>query len=118
MGKKKTPTKPEMKLTGEPAYQWRDVEEWVLHRTGRAMRDWAGKFSKKRDDYEKVPYQDLWHWICDRSDIHNGCYFYLILDDQEIEDTDTEHLFIREIFAVLREEFPEAEGEMYCWVSW
>lgn len=60
----------------------------------------------------------MWHWITDTNEIHNGCYFYLSLDDDQIEDDDTEHLFIREIFAVLREEFPEAQGEMYCYTWW
>ena len=114
---KKAPKKPILEHQNDPAYNWSDVCKWVEHKTGKDVRDWAGKFKSKKYD-DKVPYQDLWHWITDTNEIHNGCYFYLSLDDDQIEDDDTEHLFIREIFAVLREEFPEAQGEMYCYTWW
>jgi hypothetical protein len=117
---KKAPKKPILEHQNEPAYNWNDVWKWIEYRTGKNVRDWAAKFGGRRSDYtrEKTPYQDMWHWICDTHEIHNGCYFYLSLDDEQIDDDDAEHLFIREIFAVLREEFPEAQGEMYCYTYW
>ncbi len=118
--KKKAPKKPVKKHQSEPAYDWHDVSEWIRHVTGKDMRDWEGKFNRPAGaSYDDtIPYRDMWHWICDNQDVHNGSYFYLTLDDEMIDDDDREHLFIREIFAVLRQEFPEAEGEMYCWTSW
>lgn len=114
---KKVPKKPILEHQNEPAYDWLAVSAWVEHVTGKDVRDWAGRHKAKVYD-DKIPYQDMWHWICDTQSPNNGSYFYLTLDDEMIDDDDAEHLFIREIFAVLRQEFPEAQGEMYCWVCW
>lgn len=109
--KKKDIQKPIPGHHSDPAYDWHDIEEWIRHKYGRELRDWAGKYGKKPN--ENVEYQDFWHLICDQCDIHNGAYFYLGLDPEDYEQE-----FAKEIVKILAEEFPDAPGDMYCWVSW
>lgn len=109
----KAPKKPQRTVIHEPAYDWSEVSQYIEKIEGRSLTDWAGKHRKHG---EGLPYQNFWHWMCDNMDVHRDSYFTLNLDDDWIDDSDEEHLFVREVFAVLRREFPEAEGEMYCWI--
>lgn len=114
---KKALKKPKPVYQTAPAYNWSEVCQWIEHKTGKDVRDWAGRHKQKRYN-DKIPYQDFWHWLVDMCDIHNGSHFHLDLSDDQVDDGDSEHLFVREILAVLRKEFPEAKGEMYCYVFW
>jgi hypothetical protein len=100
------------------AYHWNQVEDYIKFKTGKDIRDWSGKYGANGTDLSR-PYQDMWHWLVYRYDLHNGCYFCLDISDESISWDDTEHLFIKEILAVLREEFPgDIKTGMNCWVSW
>lgn len=102
--------KPTAKRLENLAYQWNEVVEWVQQQSGRDVRDWAGKYTDNRPD---APYQDFWHVICNGGGIHNGCFFWVSLNPNDYEED-----FCKEIVSVIAKEFPECEGEMYCWVEW
>ena len=68
-----------------------------------------------------VEYQNFWHWIIRENEINNGGYFYL--DTRPLSDYAEKHwhenpAFVNEILALIDKEFPEADGEMYFYVSW
>jgi hypothetical protein len=70
---------------------------------------------KRRSETGSMRFGDDLTGVFIRGD--NAAYYAqnLHLDDEQIDDDDEEHLFIREILDVLRKEFPEARGEMYCY---
>jgi hypothetical protein len=113
MQKKKIVRKPVRKQRNDPAFDWGELQEWVKYKTGKDVRDWAGKFSKKEYD-DLIPYQDFWHILTDTQEIHNGGYFYLSLREEDYEEN-----FAKEIVRLLAKEFPKYKnGDMYCYVYW
>lgn len=57
--------KPEMK-TQPPAYIWREIEEYIEKKYNLDLRDLV-----RGDDDER---RDFWHYLCEVSSIHRGCY--------------------------------------------
>lgn len=109
--------KPESKQQNEPVYDWHEIESYIEFKYNKKVRDWAGKWISKD---RTLPYQDFWHWLIDNGGINNGSYFYIhtpSYPDFE-EDCKPEEPWINEILEILDKEFPEAKGELHCWVSW
>ena len=100
--------KPVKKNRHPPAYLWNEITKWIMHKTGKDLRDWAGRLNKCD---ETIPYQDFWHWLLDRYDIHNGCYI-----DIELHDPPADAPWVKEVMDLLKEEL--GEEEIYCWVVW
>jgi hypothetical protein len=93
------------------AYNWDELTAWVTHKTGRDVRDWSGKLTDETRS-ETAPYQDMWRWVLEVREIHNGCYFFLDLNELDFRP---EYEFVREILAILRADFGD---EITCYVEW
>jgi len=111
MTKKSTCLKKPEKHTLE-VYNWSEIVDWINNVSGRDVRDWSGKFSKKLYD-ENVPYEDFWHVLCNTCDMHNDSYISVSTDPDDYEKP-----FAKEIARLLASEFQTNGKDMECWVSW
>ncbi len=108
------PKKPKKKQIHGPVYHYNEVMAYIREKYGKDTRNWRGtKFTGKKDD---APYCDFWHWILDRNEISNGCFFTLYIDEEEYFKDDFEKEWVTEIFDILKKEFNETEFEF--WVEW
>jgi hypothetical protein len=62
----------------------------------------------------------IWHWICDRYNISNGCHIWLEVGKEtyDYEKADKE---IQEYLDAFREEFKEYmddDGTIWCYITW
>ena len=73
-----------------------------------ACRDYIGK---------KYLCGDLWGWLIEHGDIHNGCLIELTKEILDDEDTDWDETDQKEIYRHFIEEFANEQGilKMWCW---
>ncbi len=96
--------KPQKKYPLPKMYDWHEVETYIQKKYKRELRNWAGhEFTGRPDD---PPYQDIWHYIVDGSDVHNGSSFYLQFEDPYIPDGSE---WVREVLDIIQKEFAPGE---------
>ncbi len=93
------------------AYDWDEVQEYIEKKYSCDLRDFGGMFDGRKGE----EYQDFWHWIIDRNDIHNGCQFWL-----GFNDLGSQPEWVQKIASYIIAEFPEAgtDDGLNLWVSW
>lgn len=110
--KVKAGVKKPKKLKRESTYDWHDIDDFIQKKYGKDVRDWAGKYSKK-NKVQEVEYQDFWHHLCDRHEIHNGVTITIwpedALDDKELP------AWQREIYEILLKEFGSEIEALCAW---
>ena len=90
------------RITFKPTYKWQDIENYIEKKYNIKLRGY-----KKENDKE---FRDYWYWICNRCEIHKGCFFYL----PELEN---DEWWIVEITELIIKNFPELKKEQ-IWVDW
>jgi hypothetical protein len=103
MSKKKELVKPERKVFA-PAHDWNKVEEYIEKKYKVELRGYKPEVDSQ--------YRDFWHWLLDKTEIHNGTFFYLPEDYEGDADW-----WQKEIMEMILKEFPELATEK-IWVSW
>lgn len=75
--KKKAPAKlvKPTKHVSEPYWDYHEVARYIEHKHDVQLENYAGW--KPSGKNEEKPYQNFWHWISDRQEVHNGSHFYL-----------------------------------------
>lgn len=79
----------------DPSYDWDEIRCYLNEVSGRDLGDM------------------LWCWIVDHYDVHNGCDFWLELEEGQPFATPD----VKEAFAILRDAFP-GESSLPCTVWW
>jgi hypothetical protein len=60
-------------------YDYMKCRDYIEKKYGYKTRNFANcKYTGKPDD---APYQDFWHYLCDRMGVQNGCTFELDIND-------------------------------------
>lgn len=105
---------------------YHEVIAYIEQKYGVDTRNYAKHmYTGKPDD---PPYQDFWHWVMDRNEVHNGCD--IIIDPSQVErdyaecKTLKDHadfknsypLFVQEILKMIGDEF--GNEEHLFWVEW
>lgn len=112
--KKKAAVKkvPKPRKKSRSAFEWSDIVEYIQKKYGKDVRDWAGRYSKKKRN-ESAEYQDFWHFICDKCEVHNGATIWLFpydwMEEEGCED------WKKEICQILVDEFG---SDFEAFVSW
>ena len=93
-------------------YDYNQCRNYLQEKYGYDERDYAGRFKNRGED---LPYQDFWHWVIKRHEVHNGCFIIFSKENLE-EDSETED-WVKEIYKHYIDEFADENGEleMYCW---
>lgn len=105
--------KPEKQTRTEEFWDYYDVCRYIEKKYKISLENYAKWSPGKNDD---KPYQNFWHWITDRQEIHNGCFFYLnVYEHTEPEDKYCPG-WVKEILKRFYDEF--GEDEMRFWVAW
>lgn len=94
--------KPKPKHPNKKALYWNEVENYIEEKYKIKLRGY------KRE--EDTVYRDFWHWVCDCTSIHNGCFFHL-----NTKEKDHLEWWIQEILEILNKEFGNCP---FFWVSW
>lgn len=111
--KGKTGVKKPKKQKRESSYDWHDIDDFIRKKYGKDIRDWAGKYSKKGKQQEETEYQDFWHHLCDRYEIHNGATI-TIYPQEKLEDSDLP-AWQREVYEILLKEFGSQIEALCAW---
>lgn len=95
-------------------YDWNEVKAYIEAKYKLELRDMAGKFTKENNI--NAPYQDFWHSLLDRYEIHNGCFVNFFYENEPFENS-FEHEWEKKIARILQEEFyvEGKEIEFYVW---
>jgi hypothetical protein len=104
-------------VTQPAAYDYHACRDWINRVYRITIEDYANCFGPDGDS--ERPFLSFWHWIMERCDIHNGCYFGLDLAD-EAEDSETPD-WVKQILLRFLVEFAPNDTEGYThwfWVSW
>lgn len=121
MGRKKVLKKPE-KHVSEPYWDYHEVVNYINNKYNVDLDKYKPKCGYTKEQLEdrsqsqikdnSDPFLSFWSWITDTQEIHNGCNFYLTMED-EYQEYDE---WLKEIFKMLYDEF--GEDEMHMYVSW
>lgn len=92
-------------------YDWIECKNYIQEKYNIDIRDVAGKYQGNPD----APYQDFWHSLTDKFEIHNGCYVDFFAG--EPLDEWFEHEWEKKIARIFEEEFyvEGKEIEFYIW---
>jgi len=98
-------------------YDYNECRNYLEEKYGYDERDYANKLTARgigsKADDDSVPYQDFWHYICDCTDIYNGCDFTMYSDwMDDAED------WQKEILQHYFDEFGDENGEIEFNVLW
>ena len=120
MSKKKL-VKPKKQI--KEYYDYHKCRDYLQEKFGYNERDYAGRFNKKGKRITKVtleiPYQDFWHWVLDKHEVHNGSF--LTFDRQSLKYYDEDKTikpWQREIYCHYLDEFADEKGELEMYVWW
>jgi len=109
-------------------YDYLEVSLYLENKHGYKEQDYAGMFSpeNKTGDFSEtlintdIPYQNFWHFITNRTEIHNGCF--LIMDNDWLNTEIYGHAkeeWQRTIIEYYLSEFGEGDNrEINFYVSW
>jgi hypothetical protein len=101
------------------AYDYRECRDYLQWKYGYDEQDYTGKYKKipawAVDDIdESVPYQNFWHWLLGRYEIHNGGYVTFTRDAlDEIQEE-----WAKIIYSHYLEEFTQGQDEVTFYVWW
>lgn len=102
-------------FVGPSEKQYKEVtkEEWDKAKSN--YDNWEAKFKEWEKENPEPEYQNFWHWIIDRYEIHNGCEITFYESEPPAKD------WQKEIYMRYIEEFGEGEignREINFYVSW
>jgi hypothetical protein len=115
---KKALKKPKKVNVSEPVYKYDEMVNYLQKKTGRDLRNWAGKTYGTGEASDHFRYLDFWHWLCESELIVNSSFTYIPIDfygDKGPEDP--EDKWIYDILMLFKEEFGEPNN-LKCWVEW
>lgn len=98
----------------DDSYDYHEVRDWLNHMYERDDRDVLGKFKTGGDP--DAEYRDFWHFVCDRTEIGNGCLF--IMYEEWTEDANDWQKEIIEQYLKNFGEGEQGDREIQFWVEW
>lgn len=89
------PKKPSKKIVSpkkhkESYWDFYEVMHYLEKLHKKDFQDYAGKWGRKDDENDLIPYQNFWHWILDLNDVHNGVFIHLPEWSYYMNNKDTE----------------------------
>lgn len=96
--------------------RWSEVADYVEAKHKRSLRDWAGKFAKRKTiaQSNKTPYHDFWHHLCDAHEINNGDTVTLC-PKEILSSDDVLEFWLMEIYTILQKEFGDEFEVLFSW---
>lgn len=94
-------------------YDYHECRDYLQKKFGYDERDYAKIYNNGKYDKD-IECLDFWYWLCEHSEIHNGCFVYF--SKENLDDLDGDE-WVKEIYGHYIDEFADKNGEltMYAW---
>ena len=94
--------------TQKPAYDWTEITHYIEEKYNIDIRNYA-----TWRPGNKNPYQDFWHWFCDRYNFANESYVQVYFEE-DLREANMED-WQKEIAKLYIKEFG---NEFRAWIEW